>query len=214
MAIHEIRQDTVILKSGRLIKIIMVDGVNFSLKSEEEQNIITFAYQNFLNSLDFPIQIIIHSRKININQYLAKLDARQREELSPLLQSQIGEYLEFIKSFVRENPVMSKTFLVAVPFVAANIQTPSASAFSKFLPFMKKKEGEAEQAVKQKEASFQENLTQLDQRVGQVAEGLHAIGLEVAVLTTDALIELFYNFYNPETVEKKELHLPKENNAQ
>src|SRR5882724_4835355 len=134
--IEDIRNDAVILKSGKILKVLMVDGVNFSLKSEEEQNIITYAYQNFLNGLDFPIQIVVHSRKINIEKYINELEARQREEQTPLLQNQIGEYREFIRSFVKENAVMERSFLVIVPFAGFAISKSAATgALGKLFPF-------------------------------------------------------------------------------
>ncbi len=209
IAIDEVKEDTVVLNGGRLVKILMVGGVNFSLKSEEEQNIIGFAYQNFLNGLDFPIQIVIHSRKINIEKYLGSLEAREAQETSGLLQSQIAEYRQFIASFVKDNPIMSKTFFVVVPFSPVNL--PQKDTFTKFLPFFNKRTPAQQTAAKEQiTATFRENLSQLDQRVSRVTDGLRAIGLEVATLANDALIELFYNFYNPETTERENINLPKE----
>src|SRR5579863_7268960 len=98
--IEEIRGDVVIVKDGSLKQIVMVGGVNFALKSENEQNIITQGYQNFLNAIDFSMQIVIHSRKVNIDKYIEGLLARKAVETSPLLQNQIDEYAEFVKGFV------------------------------------------------------------------------------------------------------------------
>jgi len=207
--IENIRDNAVVLKGGRLLKILMVSGVNFSLKSEEEQNIITMAYQNFLNSLDFPLQILIHSRKINIEKYIAGLEKRQSEEQSALLQNQIGEYREFIGSFVKENPIMAKTFLIVVPF--SPISLPTTDSFLKFIPFLKKPDAaQVEKASVAKQENFTENLSQLDQRVNQVVEGIRTIGLEAIPLNDEGLLELFYNFYNPETTEKEDFSIPKE----
>src|SRR4051812_3292099 len=97
--VKEIKENTVILKDGGLRQVIMVGGVNFSLKSESEQNIITGAYQTFLNSIDFPLQVLVHSRKVNIDKYIESLTKRKGLEESPILQSQIDEYAEFIKGF-------------------------------------------------------------------------------------------------------------------
>ena len=202
IAIEEIKDSTVILKNGSIRQIIMVSGTNFALKSEGEQNIITLAYQNFLNSLDFSIQIIIHSRKINIEKYLTGLEERQQNETSPLLQSQIGEYKEFVAGFVRENDIMSKTFFVVVPFSAVGL--PSSQTISKLVPFLRKKEG-AETA--DRSAALEQSLSQLKQRVNQVIEGLRSIELDAIVLNDEQLVELFYNFYNPETVEKKNISI-------
>lgn len=205
--IEEIRQDTVLLKDGGLRQILMVGGINFSLKSEQEQNLITQAYQSFLNSLNFPLQIVIHSRKINIERYIGSLDERKAQEQSGLLQDQIAEYQEFIRKFVQENAIMSKTFFVIVPFYPVNIAAPSKEKVLGFLPFFKKKQDEdsAKRALADKEAVFKENFSQLSQRVSQIADGLASIGLEALVLNDEQLVELFYNFYNPETVEKEKV---------
>src|SRR5579872_6100404 len=114
--IAEVRDNVVIMKDGSLRQIVMVGGVNFSLKSEMEQNIITQGYQTFLNGIDFPLQVVIHSRKVNIDTYIQTLAVRKESEESPLLKSQIDEYVEFIKGFVQKNAIMEKTFLAVVPF--------------------------------------------------------------------------------------------------
>lgn len=197
--VKKIENDTLILKDGSMHQILMVQGTNFSLKSEEEQNMLTASYQNFLNSLDFGIQISIHSRKLNIQKYLDDLDQRAQAEPSPLLQNQIGEYKEFVRKFVQDNAIMEKTFLVMVPWYPAVISASGGLS----LPFMKKKPADQKQAEERSEQDFQQNLLQLKQRVGQVMEGLTAVGLESLVLTDQELTQLLYNFYNPETVEKE-----------
>ncbi|MBI4085617.1 MAG: hypothetical protein HY432_03910 [Candidatus Liptonbacteria bacterium] len=209
--VESIQDDALILKDGSLRQIVMVGGINFSLKSEEEQDTIIYSYQNFLNSLDFPIQTIIHSRKINIDNYLTLLDERAKSQSSELLQNQIGEYKEFILSFVRDNPIMAKTFLVVIPFFA--IQLPdkrTIKTITKAIPFFGKKDGAAEkrdeaEAAEEKRADIEKNLEQLKQRTNQVIEGLRTIDLEVKVLNNEELVELFYNFYNPSTTEKEKI---------
>ncbi len=200
--VESIQDDAIILKDGSLRQIIMVGGVNFSLKSEAEQDVITYAYQNFLNSLDFPIQTLIHSRKINIENYLALLEKRAGEEPSELLQNQIKEYKEFIASFVKDNPIMAKTFLVVVPFFPNRL--PDKKTISRFIPFLGKKSAEEEKKdALEKNVDIGKALEQLRQRSSQVIEGLQAIDLEVKTLNNEELVELFYNFYNPSTVEKE-----------
>jgi type IV secretory pathway VirB4 component len=214
--IKEIRANTVIMKNGALRQIVMVSGINFALKSETEQNIITQAYQNFLNGVDFPLQIIVHSRKVNIERYLEGLAQYSAQEPSPLLQNQAEEYREFIRGFVQKNAIMEKTFLVVVPFYPINVGIPaaqqSAGGFLASLPPFgggaKKQDSAAtEKAKEASDASYAESLSQLTQRVSQVVEGLSQVGLEAVVLNEEQLIELFYNFYNPETVEKQGMNL-------
>ncbi len=204
--IKGIKEDTVMVNDGSLRQIIMVGGVNFALKSDSEQNILIQGYQNFLNGLDFPLQILVHSRKVNIDKYIETLAERRAVETSPILQGQISEYVEFIKGFVQKNAIMEKTFLVVVPFYPIASSLPGAkSASGIFSLFGKKKPSKEADAKKAEEAekTFQENLAQLNQRSTQVTSGLLGIGLEATLLGYDELIELFYNFYNPQTVERK-----------
>jgi type IV secretory pathway VirB4 component len=207
--IKEIRDNTVIMKDGSLRQIVMVGGVNFALKSDTEQTIITQGYQNFLNTIDFSLQIVVHSRKVNIEKYTDELLARKEVEQAALLQSQIDEYVEFVKGFVQKNAIMEKTFLVVVPFFPAGIASAAKSAKS-FIPFLNKKKDAAGVAkdAEDVEHAFEENLSQLNQRVGQVVSGLTVIGLEATVLTDEALVELFYNFYNPQTIERTKINIP------
>jgi len=199
IAIKDIKSNTVILNDGSLRQILMVSGINFYLKSEEEQQVILSAYQNFLNSLEFPIQIIIHSRKVNIENYIHLLNEVKAKEKSPLLQNQLEEYIEFIKSFVKENAIMSKSFFVVVPYYPVNIIQTTSSLVSK-IPLFSKEKSTPQKNLNEDE-SFQQSLTQISQRTSQIIDGLNAIGLDAVLLNDEQLIELFYNFYNPETVE-------------
>lgn len=195
VAIKEIRDGVVYLKSNAVRRVLIVSGVNFDLKSEEEQGLILGSFQNFLNTLDFSVQFFIHSRKVNVGGYLAAMRARMEGETSELLKIQIGEYVEFIRSFVEENAIIAKTFFVVVPYesaIPAGIKSGGLAALF----------GKPSSAAKEKEGA-QEILSQLDRRVNQVIDGLSQIGLRAAPLENDALIELFYNLYNPELVEGK-----------
>ncbi|MDP2598537.1 MAG: hypothetical protein Q8P49_01765 [Candidatus Liptonbacteria bacterium] len=209
--IKEVRDSTVVMKNGSLRQVVMVSGMNFALKSETEQNIVTSGYQSFLNGIDFSMQIVVHSRKVNIDKYLESLERYSAKETSPLLQNQAEEYREFIRGFVQKNAIMEKSFFVVVPFYPISAQLPTQQAVGGLLSFGgKKKMSEAAEAAANEaaQASFAENLAQLKQRVNQVAEGLTSIGLEAVVLNDEQLIELFYNFYNPETVERRGINMP------
>jgi spore coat protein CotF len=181
----------------------MVSGINFELKSEEEQNIISYAYQNFLNTLDFSVQIVIHSRKLNIENYLNKLAERQSIETNELLKNQISEYIEFIRSFVELNAVMAKTFFAVVPYDPIVIPGGGKKILDFFKFGSKAKTPILEESLEQK-------INQLNQRTEQVINGLSQIGLRVVALNDEELMELFYNLYNPETMEKKDLRIAKE----
>ena len=205
--IVDIKDGVIVLKNGAVRKILMVSGINFDIKSEEEQNIITYAFQNFLNVLDFSCQIVIHSRKMNIEGYLDNLAKKQETEENELLKNQISEYIEFIRSFVEQNAVMDKTFFVVVPYESVNISGVGADILSS-LKFWEKKSAKTEK--EKKDEGIEQKIMQVNQRAEQVANGLNQIGLRVVALNTEESIELFYNLYNPAEIEKKELKIAKE----
>lgn len=196
IAISEIKNDLVYLKNGGMRRVLLVSGINTELKSEEEQNTVYFLFQNFLNSVDFPLQFVVHSRKLNVAGYLEYLDSRRQIETNELLKSGVEEYIEFIKSFVQENAIMTKNFFVVVPYNP--LVVPGKMGVVKSLPLIGKKLGGGEE-----ETDDSEQITQLNQRTDQVVAGLHGVGLRAIALNSSELTELFYNLYNPESVEKK-----------
>lgn len=200
--IEEIRDGVVVLKNGGLRRILLVSGINFELKSEEEQNIITYAYQNFLNTIGFSVQFVIHSRKINIEDYLNKLSEKREKEENDLLKNQISEYTEFIRSFVEMNAVMAKTFFCIVPYDSIQISKAGQNLVSSLKFWEKNKKEPGKEDISQK-------IMQINQRTEQVIDGLSQIGLRSIALNNEELIELFYNLYNPQTIEKKELKIAK-----
>lgn len=212
--VEEVRNGVIILKNGGLRQILLVSGMNFDLKSEEEQSLITYSYQNFLNSLDFSIQFFIHSRKLNTDAYLAKLSARLQEESNELLRNQIVEYQEFIKSFVSQNAIMDKTFFAVVPFDPVAVPQVAAGISEKVFGFLKKKGAPSPQVSTDKERQIEMGFNQLSQRVGQVLSNLNSIGLGAVSLNTDEVIELYYNLYNPEAIEKRGLTIGQNQNQQ
>lgn len=208
--IEDIKDGVIILKTGGLRQILMVGGVNFDLKSEEEQNLIINSYQNFLNSLDYSIQFMVHSRRLNINGYLEKMGERREQETNPLLKTQLTDYIEFIRSFVESNAIMDKTFFAVVPYDPAglsSIKAMSAGGFGNLLSglFGGSKKTAAPAATAQQQEELAEKIRQLSQRTGQVITGLNQIGLRAVPLDTEETAELFYNLYNPENVERKNL---------
>lgn len=194
--VHDIQRGVLFLRGGGLRKVLMVSGVNFDLKSEDEQGIITYAYQSLLNTIDFSVQFVVHSRKLNIDAYLQSLATRQTEESNELLKNQIGEYREFIRSFVELNAVMAKTFFAVVPYDP--VALPEGG--KQFLSFIGL--GGAKKNVSADTGNLEKNIIQLQQRADQVIAGLQQIGLRAVALNDEELIELFYNLYNPQAVEK------------
>lgn len=197
--IKEIKNGVIYLKKGGLRRILIVSGINFDLKSEAEQNLILNSFQNFLNTIDFPVQFFVHSRKVNVDEYLSKMKEREEKEESQLLKIQIQEYSRFIQSFVETNAIINKTFFAVVPYESVS-SSPSAKGILGL--FQKTSSSE-------KTTSEQENLEQLGLRVNEVTEGLEQIGLRTAPLESEEIVELFYNLYNPGLIEKKNLEIAK-----
>lgn len=184
--IKEIRDGVVILKDGSMRSLIMVSSLNFALKSPDEQQAIIMQFQNFLNSLDFSIQISLQSRELDIRPYIALLEGRYKDELGDLMKIQIKEYIQFIKSFVESSDIMTKTFFVVVPF------SPTVMSGGLNLGGSKNESGS-----KAKADNFEENRLQLEQRMGVVQQGLTRCGLRSVQLGTEEAVELYYKIFNP-----------------
>ena len=199
--IKEIRDGAVILKNNELRLVLMASSLNFALKSPDEQNAIIAAYQNFINSLDFPIQIFIESRRIDINPYLMLLDEREKNQTNELLQLQTKEYIEFVKNLVATTNIVSKTFYIVIPYAPSFKIATKEGVSGIFKGFFKTgaKEKTTEETGLEK---FAENKLQLQQRADTVIQGLAGIGVRLAPLNTEELIELYYGLFNPGELEK------------
>ncbi len=196
VAVDEIREGIAVLKSGSIRAILMCGSRNLELESIDSQNAIISAYSDFLNSFDWPLQIVIHSRRLDIGPYLATLEERSKTQTNELLKIQTTEYIDFIKSFVSLSDIMTKKFYVVVPYdpVLPAGSNPLGSISSLF--------GKAPQTAMTEE-KFNELKNQLQQRVEHIILALAHVGIKAVQLQTDELIELFYNLYNPEELEKK-----------
>ncbi len=193
LKIAEIRDDTVILKNGGLRSILKVSSINFNLKSEEEQNAIIYSYQGFLNTLEFPIQILIRSKKLDIDNYLESLKKTGEKQTNQLLQQQTFEYIEYISKLVEYADIMEKEFFVIIPYDPFRSQ--KLNMFQKFFQNMNPKDNYSE--VKKRHNEFTELKKKLSQRENTVKVGLENCGLKVEELNSNQLIALFYNSYNP-----------------
>lgn len=193
--IQEIRDGIVILRDGSMRGIILASSLNFALKSQDEQNSIIFQFQNFINSLDFSVQFFIQSKKLDIRPYLTLLEGRYKEQVNDLMKMQTREYIEFIKTFVENTNIMSKSFFVVIPYTPPLIGTSKKGPFATLF-------GKKEKVSVGNTAAFEENLSQLEQRMGVVEQGLVRCGIRVAKLGTEEVVELFYKIFNPGDTEK------------
>ena len=202
--IKEIREGVVILKDESFRTVLMASTLNFALKSEDEQTGIIMQYQSFLNSLDFPVQIFIQSRKININPYLATLEEARREQTNDLLKIQTKEYEDFIRNFVTNSNIVEKNFYVVTPYEAA-ISLPSNSSSGLVGKFFSVFQGKKKDQNQLETMRFAEARLQIQQRTDFVAQGLASAGIRTKQLGTEELIELYYKLFNPGELEKDSL---------
>lgn len=192
--IREVRDSVVILKDNSMRALLLASSLNLALKSEDEQQATIMQFQNFLNSLDFSIQFFVQSRELDIRPYIALLEARHKEQIEELIKVQTKSYIDFIKSFTEQTNIMTKNFFIVIPYTPQVIQT------GKGLSGLFGKKGEVNS--KAQLAQFEEDRTQLEQRVGVVEQGLVRTGVRVARLGTEEIIELYYKLFNPGDSEK------------
>lgn len=188
--VEEVRDGVAVLKNGSYRAILLVSSINFDLKSEEERNLIVSQYQNFLNSLDFPTQILISSRRLNIGPYLEYLKGMEKKQTNELLRFQTAEYGMFIKNLTEVSNIMSKFFYIVVPF--SPVENREVGVFGKISAFFNPK-----QAVVAKRELFETYKNQLWQRVDYIITALSGTGVKLVPLQTEEIIELLYNSYNP-----------------
>lgn len=188
--IKEVRDGVVVLKDGGLRAVLLASSINFALKSEDEQTAFIVQFQNFLNSLDFSLQIFVQSRSLDIRPYVSTLEAAYKSQLDDLMRIQIREYIEFIKSFTEAANIMTKNFFVVVPYSPAIVQ--QKGGVTNMLPFGNKKTN-----IEEANRSFEEQVTQLEQRISIVQQGLTRTGVRTVQLGTEEAIELLYKMFNP-----------------
>lgn len=196
--IAEIKEDIVVMKDGTTRAVLLVSSINFALKSVDEQNAIVQAYMQFLNSLEFPIQVVIQSRRMNIDEYLSKLKEAEKTQPNELLRRQITDYRDYIKQLVDLGEIMQKRFYVVVPLdPATDKQKGFFSRLSEILT--------PSVSIHLSDARFQKNKETLMLRVNQVISGLQSMSLNAVMLDTQSLIELYYTVYNPELFESERM---------
>lgn len=193
--IKEVRDGIVILKSGGMRAILMTSSLNFALKSVEEQEAILFQFQNFLNSLDFSVQIFIQSRNLDIRSYIATLEEQYKTQITELMRIQIREYIEFIKNFIENANIMTKSFFVVIPYSPPVFQGRKGILASLT-------GGKSRNSAKKRSENFEENRTQIEQRIAVVEQGLMSVGIRSIRLGTEEVIELLYKMFNPGEMEK------------
>ena len=192
--VAEIKQDSLVLKDGSFRAVVLVSSINFALKSEEEQKALVGAYVTMLNSLDYPLQILVQSRPINVDDYLNELQDLAHSQTNELLKSQTQDYLDFVREIITLGHIMTKKFYVIVPFDPGGHSRPGF--FKRLLSVFK-----PTKVIYMREEVFERAAMQLEKRISNVLTGLSGLSLSAVRLDTQALIELFYATYNPEIAQ-------------
>ncbi len=197
ISIKEIRGGTIVMEDGTLTTILLVASLNFALKSYEEQMVTINQFQNFLNSLEFSVQILTQSRKLDIRPYVAVLEEKRRVEENDLIKLQIGEYMQFIQNFTESVNIMDKKFFVIVSYTPPTLGSGGGSKNPLSALF-----GNNKTDTEIDEQLFEEGKSQLEQRVDLVRAGISRTGLRLVDLDTEAAVEVLYRIFNPGESEK------------
>jgi len=196
--ISEIRDDVVVMKDGTLRGVLLVSSINFALKSEDEQNAIISAYVGFINAFEYPVQIVIQSRRLNIDDYIDRLRKIEATQTNELLRVQTRDYLNYIQELVALGAIMSKKFFVVVPYNPLSDKAKGfRQRFAEVLSPVK--------ILRLEDKRFTQRKKDLMERVGQVESSLGSMGLNSTMLDTQGLIELYYTSYNPEIKDTQKL---------
>ncbi len=179
--IKDIKEGVIIMKDGSLRSIVSISSINLSLKSETEKESVSYAYQSFLNSIEFPIQILSVSRKLDLTDYLTKLETIIGAEQSPFIKIQAEEYKTFIEMLLTQANIMDKEFYIVVSFYPVNLNKGGFFG-SKTNPM----------------SEFEENKKGLMARIEQIVNGVTSMGLTGKVLNTEQIADLIYILYNPD----------------
>lgn len=198
LLISEIRENMVILNDGSIRAVVACESINYDLMSNEEREGVEFSYQNFLNTLYFPIQIVIQSRKIDIKPYLDKLEDIRTKQENMLLGVMMDDYLDFIFDISQQANIMRKDFFIVIPYTVGgesnsdvnNIKSMTDSVVSSV---------NNKQRIKINAKSYNKAKDEIHNRVSVVLNGLMNIGVRAGQLPTKSLSEMYYNYYNPDT---------------
>lgn len=195
--IKDIRNGVIVLNNGDLRMMLMTSSLNFGLKSSDEQAAIILQFQNFLNSLEFPVQIFIQSKRLDIRPYIKMLEDREKMQLVDAMKIQVHEYIQFIRDFTSRTNIMSKTFFIVVPYsTGMHLGTKGTDLLSGIMP-KKAESTKSKKPSAQEMESFEESRVQLEQRVSVVEQGLARCDIRTTRLGTEEVTELFYRKFNP-----------------
>jgi hypothetical protein len=202
------KNGVIIMKDGSYRLILQVNAVNFALKSEQEQNSIIFQFQSFLNSLHFPIEICIRSRRLDLTPYLNKISTIAQNQTNELTRIQAEDYIGFVTKLITIANIMKKSFYVVVQHNTVNVK--NTGLFDKIFS----KNSQTFEHVKISDVEFKQSTDKLTEKANIVANGLGGLGIHCQQLTTEEIVEVFYAIYNPDESTKQRISNVDEIDAQ
>jgi hypothetical protein len=205
LQIAEIRDGIVIMNDGSFRSVVMVKSINFDLMSTAEKEAVEYNYQNFLNSLYFPMQIFIRSQKVDIAPYIEKLDKIRSEHDNMLLALLMDDYIDYMSALAEQTNIMDKKFYIVIPFFPHVDVQKAISQSKNFVTGLAALFSSKEQHVVINEADLEKAKNELRNRVQAVLNGLQQCNIQGLPLDTQELIELYYDTYNPDTATRQEL---------
>jgi type IV secretory pathway VirB4 component len=213
LQIAEIRDGIVIMNDGSYRAVIMVKSINFDLMSQAEQEAVEYAYQGFLNSLYFEIQIFIRSQRVDLQPYIEKLDKIRTEHDNMLLALLMEDYIGYIDALSQQTNIMDKHFYIIVPYFPPNDVQKALAQSKNFFSGLASMFASKEQHVVINESELEQAKAELRNRVQAVLAGLMQCNIQGLPLDTQELIELYYDTYNPDTATRQQLKNFNELNA-
>lgn len=201
--IEDIKDNIVILKNNGAAAVVQTTSVNFDLLSEVEQDGIIAAYSQLLNSLSFPAQVIIRSKKLDISAYLENLINIENEQPNPYLKEQIKGYRQYVSDLISKNEVLDKRFYIVVPFLDISFK-PNTSLLDSFISFIGIERKKTVNRVN-KRYILEKAKIALEPKIDQIIKQLSRVGLKGRQLSTQELVELFYDIYNPTSSREEKL---------
>lgn len=195
---EDIKDNFVILKNGNVVAVISTTAVNFGLLSEIEQDALIAAFSMLLNSISYPIQIVIRSKRVDITKYLDKIVQTEAMLTDPLLKKQAQSYRKFIQEIIKVNNVLDKKFYVVVPSGGMAFKEMGSSPFDwakrLFGIHAKRVKVNIDKAIERAKPDL---LPKIEHLIGEFSR----LGIKASQLTTQELVELYFEIYNPSTAQ-------------
>ncbi len=203
LIISELRDSMVIMKDGSFRAVVACKSINFDLMSDAEREAVEYSYQNFLNSLNFTVQILIRSQRVDIGPYLDRLTELRRNNDNMLLGILMDDYIDFIDELSQEANIMDKSFFIVIPYYTSSEAEKAVTQTKNFFKSFNRTKGPTVTRIDR--STYDKAITEINNRVEAVISGLFQIGIHSVRLNTKELGQLYYNFNNPDTAVREPL---------